>query len=231
MLLDKREVKANVDILKFMYPNYEIVSDNINPFPNRPAIFTGSAVYKDKFVKSYSEAGLDFIVVSNNSDINLTDRRVLVQVTFEKWKKTVPKYLCGPEGFIDYMSDEDFYMCFKHHWITGKWLIKKMPQENTFLQLVDAFNLPKGEFMSRFFEIVDEIGPYRIESSFITFLQRVKYNNYKGRDQIYWLKLKSFNNDRLRRAEQSLYNCLDTNIDNFKLRLLYLMVSVLDNYK
>jgi hypothetical protein len=231
MLINRREVKANVNLLKFMYPNYDVVDVDINPFPTRPAIFTGNVVDKEKFVKIYSDAGLDYIVVSPTSDIDLTNRRILVQVSFEKWKRTVPKYLCGPEGFIDYMSEEDFNTCFKYHWITGKWLIKSMPQENTFLQLVDAFNLPKGEFMSRFFEIVNEIGPYRVESSFITFLRRVKYKNYKGNDMIYRMKLNSFNKDRLERAQNSLCNCLDTNIDNFKLRLLYLMINVLDNYK
>lgn len=231
MIINKREVKGDINLLKFMFPTYDIVKDDLNPFPIKPGIFIGNVVDKEKFVKIYSEAGLDYIVVSPSSDINLYDRRILTQITFEKWKRFPPKYLCGPEGFVDYMSDEEFMRCFKHHWVTGKWLIKEMPQENTFLQLVDAFNLPKGEFMRRFFEIVNEIGPYRIESSFITFLQRVKYNNYKGNDIIYRMKLKSFTGERLEKAEQTLYNCLDTDIDNFKLRLLYLMINVLDNYK
>ena len=40
MELIRREVKCDLDLLKFMYPTYEVINDDTIPtFPDRPAIF------------------------------------------------------------------------------------------------------------------------------------------------------------------------------------------------
>lgn len=241
MLINKREVKCDINLLKFMYPTYELIDENTIPlFPERPAIYYGDTSNKDKFIQQYNQANLDYIVVSNFSNIDLTDRRQLVQVSFEKWRRFVPQYLvgCGREvrrgkgidrGFIDSMDYDDFIRTFKHHWVTGDWIVKSMPDENTFLELITTINLSKMDFIKRYFEVVNDIRPYRIESSLMTFLQRVKYKNYKGiKSKSYRAAIKMYEGKYLYRSLEALNSSLDCNIDNYKLRLLYLLTNILD---
>lgn len=241
MELKRREVKCDVELLKFMYPTYEVITDDTIPsFPDRPAIFVGTT-RKDQFIKTYNQTDLDYIVVSNISNIDLTDRRQLVQVGFEKWNRYVPQYLVGSgrekkkgrgidKGFIDQMEYEDFIWAFKHHWVTGKWVIKDLPDENTFLELITMINQSKIDFIKRFFEVVSDTRPYRIESSIMTFLQRAKYKNYRGiSSKTYKAAIKFYEGKYTEKSLQAINNTLDTKIDNFTLRLLYLLINILDS--
>lgn len=242
MELRRREVKCDVDLLKFMFPTYELIDDDTIPqFPSKPAIFIGTAGKKEVFTKVYNQTDLDYIVVSNASNIDLTDRRQLVQVSFEKWRRFVPQYLAGTGkekkrgkgidmGFIDDMDQDDFMWAFKHHWVTGKWVIKSLPDENTFLELITMINQSKLDFIKRFFEVVNDTRPYRIESSVMTFLQRAKYKNYRGiTSKGYRAAIKMYEGKYLDRSLEALNNSLDSNIDNYTLRLLYLLVNILDS--
>ncbi|MBO7614966.1 MAG: hypothetical protein J6T15_04660 [Bacilli bacterium] len=243
MIIIRKEVKCDVNILKFMYPTFEIIDNDIPLFPERPAIYIGSTQNRDLFIKTYEKADIDYIVVSNTSSIDLTDRRQLVQVSFEKWNRFVPQYLvgCGREkkrgkgidyGFIDELDYEDFLWVFKHHWVTGKWVIKKLPDENTFLELIELINQSKIDFIKRFFEVVNDTRPYRIESSLMTFLLRAKYKNYKGlTSPKYKFTIKKFEGKPVDKSLNALYNSLDTSIDNYTLRLLYLFVNILDTIR
>ena len=242
MRIIKKEVKCDIGLLKFMYPNFEIITDDtLSPFPTRPAIYTGTVNKRDEFVKIYSKAKLDYILVSNFSSIDLTDRRQLVQVSFEKWNRFVPQYLvgCGREkrrgkgidmGFIDQMEQDDFIWAFKHHWVTGKWVVKSLSDENTFLELITAINKPKTEFIKAFFEVVNDTRPYRIESSIMTFLLRVKYKNYRGiTSKKYKAAIKMYEGKYLDRSLDAIYKALDSEIDNYTLRLLYLLMLMISN--
>ncbi len=241
MELKRREVKCDVGLLQFMYPTYELITDdNIPAFPIRPAIFIGT-VRKELFVKTYNQTDLDYIVVSNISNIDLTDRRQLVQVGFEKWNRFVPQYLVGSGtekkrgkgkdmGIIDQMEYDDFIWAFKHHWVTGSWCIKGLPDENTFLELITMINQSKIDFIKRFFEVVGDTRPYRIESSIMTFLQRAKYKNYRGiTSKSYKAAISSYEGKYLDRSLEAINKTLDTNIDNFTLRLLFMLINMIDN--
>lgn len=241
MNIIRKEVKCDVDLLKFMYPTYSIVDDDTIPvFPDRPAIFIGTALGKEKFIKIYNQADIDYIVVSNFSSIDLTDRRQLVQVGFERWNRFVPKYLAGSGvekkkgkgidmGFIDQMDYNDFVWAFKHHWVTGKWVIKSLPDENTFLELITMINQSKIDFIQRFFEVVNDTRPYRIESSLMTFLQRAKYKNYRGvSGKSYKMAIKMFEGKYTESSLKAINSVLDSNIDNYTLRLLNLFITILD---
>lgn len=241
MELIRREVKCDLDLLKFMYPTYEVINDDTIPtFPDRPAIFIGTVNGKDKFLKVYNQTDLNYIVLSQFATIDLTDRRLLVQVSFEKWHRFVPKYLVGSGtdkkkgkgkdmGFIDQMEYEDFIWAFKHHWVTGKWVVKSLPDENTFLELITEFNQPKIDIFKRFFEVVNDTRPYRIESSIMTFLLRVKYGNYRGlTSKRYKAAIKMFSGKSFDRSLEALNEALNCNIDNYTLRLLYLLTTMID---
>ena len=244
MELKRREVKCSPELIKFMFPEYEVINDdNIPIFPIRPAIYVGSLNMREVFLKKYEATDLDFIVVSPNTGIDLTDRRQLVQVGFEKWKRTVPQYLAGSGkelkygrgydmGIIDKLDQDEFMFYFKYHWVTGKWLKKKATDENTFLELITSINSSKVDFMRRFFEVVNDTRPYRIESSIMTFLLRAKYKNYKGiSSSTYKSKVKSFEGKRVEEALESLNKTMDNGIENYTLRLLVLLMNIIDNIR
>lgn len=241
MLILRKEVNCDVDLLKFMYPDFILVDDGEVPtFPDRPAIFIGSRD-KETFIKAYKQTSLDYIVVSKAAIINLYDRRQLVQVGFEKWNRFVPKYLVGSGkedrrgkginmGIIDDLDDEDFMWAFKHHWVTGKWVIKSLPDQNTFLELISVINSSKLDFIKRFFEVVNDTRPYRIESSIMTFLLRVKYKNYKGlKSRQYAGVISMFEGKYLERSIEAINNSLVSSVDNFTLRLLCLLMCIIDS--
>lgn len=244
MNIIKKEVKCDINLLKFMYPTFELIDENNIPaFPIRPAIYVGNMVGRDRFIKQYNEAKVDYIVVNNFSSIDLTDRRQLVQVGFEKWNRFVPQYLVGngqekkkgkgkDMGFIDTLDYEDFIWAFKHHWVTGKWVIKKIQDENTFLELITEINQSKLDFIKRFFEVVNDTRPYRIESSIMTFLQRSKYKNYKDiNSKSYRAAIKLFEGKYTERSLEALNSSIDNSIGNYTLRLLYNLTSIIDRIR
>ena len=244
MELLRREIKCNQELAKFMFPDFEVIREyNIPIFPTRPALYVGSIDYRDLFIKRYEAANLDYVVVSNVSGIDLTDRRQLVQVSFEKWNRYVPQYLVGSGkelkygrgydmGIIDKLDNDEFMFYFKYHWVTGKWLKKKATDENTFLELITTINQSKVDFMKRFFEVVKDTRPYRIESSIMTFLLRAKYKNYRGvSSSTYKAKIRSFEGKSVENALKALNEAMDVSIENYTLRLLVLLMDIVDEVR
>lgn len=230
MLVNKRLTAGNINILRFMFPRYDLVDDtNLPEKPIRPAIFYGNKDLIDTFVKRYKDNNIDFIVKAFYSDINLDDRRVLANIIFEKWRNaTMPKYL---DEIIDSIPQDQFDEMVKIKWVSGKWKIYKIEDENNFLTMVEELNKSKFEFIKSYFRCLENNKPYILESSIITFLLKAKAKNYQGNSFQYRKKLEMYKGEKLNSTLKAIDNALEFNIDNPELRLLNILMNIQDGTK
>ena len=230
MLINKRIAVSDVNLLRFMFPKYKLVSDeDYDSEFNCPIIYKGDYSLVDKIVEKCIENHVDFIIVGNFSEINLEDRRILANVIFEKWRNGVlPKYL---ENIIDDIDYDDFLEAAKIKWVSGKWTIHSISDENTFLQLVEDLNKSMYTFIKTYFNVIEENKPYKLESSMLTFLQRAKTKSYTGTSFMYRKKLNIYTGQKLDNTLNALNKSLDYNIDNPELRLLNLFINIKDSNK
>lgn len=225
MIINKRMVSGDLDMLRFLFPNYEVINE-LRDNPTKPCIFTGKLIDIDRLKTLYEANNLDYIVFTKGqSDINLRDRFTLANVVFEKHKRLVPKYLTG---ILNELDEEVFIRNIKTYWITGKWQDKTVDNEDTFLSFVDTVNKSSMEMYRTYFKVVQSIKPYKLESSFMTFLNRAKDGNNLDINYRYRNKLKLFENDKLIKSIEGLESSLDYNIDNIELRLLNEIVRIME---
>ena len=225
MIISKRMVSGDLDMLRFLFPNYEVISE-LKDNPTKPCIFTGKLIDIDRLKTLYEANNLDYIVFTKGqSDINLRDRFTLANVVFEKHKRLVPKYLAG---ILNELDEEVFIRNIKTYWITGKWQDKTVDNEDTFLSFVDTVNKSSMEMYRTYFKVVQSIKPYKLESSFMTFLNRAKDGNNLDINYRYRNKLKLFENDKLIKSIEGLESSLDYKIDNIELRLLNEIVRIME---
>lgn len=230
MLVNKRCTSGNINLLRFMFPKYELINEeNIPEKPTRPAIFYGDYSKSDDFIHKYQEAHIDFIVMVYKSDINLDDRRVLANIIFEKWRNaTMPKYL---NEIIDEIPPEDFLEMVKIKWVSGKWMIKEIADENNFLTMIEELNKSKFEFIKAYFRCLEENKPYVLESSVLTFLQKAKTKSYQGNSFQYRKKLEMYKGNKLNKTLSAIDSALEFNIDNPELRLMNILMNIQDSNK
>ena len=230
MLVNKRITLSDVNLLRFMFPKYKLVSDkDYSEDLNYPIIYKGDYSLVDKIVERCIENHMDYIIVGNFSEINLEDRRILANVIFEKWRNGVlPKYL---DAIIDNIDYDDFLEAAKIKWVSGKWTITKVNDENTFLQLVEDLNKSMYTFIKTYFNVLEENKPYKLESSMLTFLQRAKTKSYTGTSFMYRKKLNLYTGKKLENTLNAINESLEYNIDNPELRLLNLFINIKDSNK
>lgn len=229
MLVNKRITVANENLLRFMFPRYELVSEkDINRDIIKPVIYKGDYSLADNMIEKCREKNLDYIILGAFSDINLEDRRILANIIFEKWRNGVlPAYL---DKIIDNIDKNEFIEHAKIKWVTGKWKITKIENEDGFLQLIDDLNKSKYDFIKTYFNVLND-KPYKLESSMLTFLQRAKTKSYQGTSFNYKKKLDMYNGTKLERTLDGINESLEYNIDNPELRLLNLFINIQDSNK
>lgn len=230
MLVNKRVTSGDFNILRFLFPNFDIITEtNIPDNPKSPAIYLGNPADIEHFTDRYSKAGQDYIVMSRTSEIDLNDRRILANIIFEKYRNaTLPKYL---DEFIDEIPQDEFIEAVKIKWVTGRWVITEFKNEVNFLNLVESLNKSKYEFIKIYFDSLKANKPYILESSMLTFLIKAKNKTYKGSSFLYRKKLTLYTGKKLDNTLNAIENALEYNIDNPELRLLNLLISIQDSSK
>ena len=214
----------------FLFPRYDIINENTIPEkPGINAIYNGDISATDLFIKKYQEANLDYLVRVFYSDIDLDNRRILANIIFEKWHNaTVPKYL---DNIIDNIQYNQFSEAAKIKWVSGKWVIHEIDNENSFLNIIESLNKSKYEFIKTYFECLDNNKPYILESSIITFLQKAKTKSYVGNSFQYRKKLEMYKDKKLNNTLSAIKDALEFNIDNPDLRLLNILINIQDSNK
>lgn len=225
MIISKRMVSGRLDLLRYMFPNYKVI-DEPEVSPNAPCIYIGDINKIDEIKHVYESNKLDYIVYTSGiSDINLNDRITLANIVFEKYKRLVPKYLMN---IIEELDEDTFIKCIKIYWVSGKWLVKVVDKENTFLDFIETVNKSSMEMYKSYFNVVRTISPYKLESSIFTFLLRAKNENFSKISFSYKNKLKLFTGRKLELTLVGIDKSLDYNIDNYELKVLNMIICMMN---
>lgn len=214
MRLNKKVVSGDINILKFMFPNYNI-RYRVNDI-NSNTIFCGRYDEIDKVKEKCDRFNYDYIIHSNTkSEIDLDNRLILASVVFSKYNRLVPKYI---QDNIREYDDKTFIQNIKIYWLIGKWHIRQ-EQNITFIELINSLSLSMTKMYSSYFNAIRVQGFHRLNASFSSFLNRAKTQNfnvssYKYREKLKVYALKYINIIRAIRVS------LDTNISNKELILL-----------
>lgn len=225
MIISKRMVSGRLDLLRYMFPNYKVI-DEPEVSPNTPCIYIGDISRIDEIKHIYESNKLDYIVYTSGlSDINLNDRITLANIVFEKYKRLVPKYLMN---IIEELDEDTFIKCIKIYWVSGKWLVKAVDKENTFLDFIETVNKSSMEMYKSYFNVVKTISPYKLESSIFTFLLRTKNENFSKISFSYKNKLKLFTGRKLQLTLVGIDKSLDYNIDNYELKVLNMIICMMN---
>lgn len=225
MIISKRMVSGRLDLLRYMFPNYKVINEP-EVSPNAPCIYIGDVSRVDEIKHIYESNKLDYIVYTSGiSDINLNDRITLANIVFEKYKRLVPKYLMN---IIEELDEDTFIKCIKIYWVSGKWLVKAVDKENTFLDFIETVNKSSMEMYKSYFNVVKTISPYKLESSIFTFLLRAKNENFSKISFSYKNKLKMFTGRKLELTLVGIDKSLDYNIDNYELKVLNMIICMMN---
>lgn len=225
MIISKRMVSGRLDLLRYMFPNYKVI-DEPEVSPNAPCIYIGDISRIDEIKHIYESNKLDYVVYTSGlSDINLNDRITLANIVFEKYKRLVPKYLMN---IIEELDEDTFIKCIKIYWVSGKWLVKVVDKENTFLDFIETVNKSSMEMYKSYFNVVKTISPYKLESSIFTFLLRAKNENFSKISFSYKNKLKLFTGRKLELTLVGIDKSLDYNIDNYELKVLNMIICMMN---
>lgn len=225
MIISKRMVSGRLDLLRYMFPNYKVINEP-EVSPNAPCIYIGDISRVDEIKHIYENNKLDYIVYTSGlSDINLNDRITLANIVFEKYKRLVPKYLMN---IIEELDEDTFIKCIKIYWVSGKWLVKVVDKENTFLDFIETVNKSSMEMYKSYFNVVKTISPYKLESSIFTFLLRAKNENFSKISFSYKNKLKLFTGRKLELTLIGIDKSLDYNIDNYELKVLNMIICMMN---
>ena len=225
MIISKRMVSGRLDLLRYMFPNYKVINEP-EVSPNAPCIYIGDISRIDEIKHIYESNKLDYVVYTSGlSDINLNDRITLANIVFEKYKRLVPKYLMN---IIEELDEDTFIKCIKIYWVSGKWLVKVVDKENTFLDFIETVNKSSMEMYKSYFNVVKTISPYKLESSIFTFLLRAKNENFSKISFSYKNKLKLFTGRKLELTLVGIDKSLDYNIDNYELKVLNMIICMMN---
>lgn len=211
-------VKINdIGLLQFLYPDF-IIIDKLPIFTSRPIIFIGET----KYISKIKELGVNYIIVSSLGEFDLNDRLTLLDITFSKYNKKIPKYLLE---FYKDLDDTTFIECFKQHWITGKWNIKEFDSHGIFLDFLCSFRTDTFKMMRTYLELIDKVGAEYIEMSLLTFLTKVVHTP-KNASKWYLKIINEYKHSKYELIEPAIEKYMNTKVYNTELRLFNFIMNL-----
>ena len=136
----------DMGLIQYFYPEFKVMNQP-SLFINSPVIWTGDA----KYLNTLKESKIPVISVTNLAEYSLSDKDTLIQLTFTKWNKPVPKYLYSIKDLLDYDTVLDNV---KLHWIDGKWRLKEFKDLKYFLEFITNLRDSESMVMKRYFNLV-----------------------------------------------------------------------------
>lgn len=211
----------DLGLLQFMYPNF-IVLDKPILFTDKPIIFTGD----NKYLNQIRSLGVDYILVSELAEYDLTNRLVMLEVIFSKWKRKVPKYLLN---FYKDLDDFEFRELVEQFWITGKWGLKEYDNTGAFLEFLMSFKTDSLNIIKTYLKLLDKVGAEYIEMSLLTFLNRVVTPSNRL-SKWYQKVIDEYKHSKYDLIKPALDNYVDSQIYNTELRVFNLILDLNKRY-
>lgn len=160
-------VKIDEDFLKILYPNYEVKS--FVSFLDKGS----NVIYNGKYfnnLKDYLSARTrNFISVSGPPELDLSSRDKLAEYVFDLKGRVYGETY---QQFLEALDDTDFFYSLKMLVVTGK-IPYVISEKTSMFNLYKSLTLSTNEMIKIYYELLNNY-PFRVlESSFLTFLNRV----------------------------------------------------------
>lgn len=211
-------VKVNdIGLLQFMYPDFVIVSRAIM-YSDKPIIYIG----ENKYLNQIKNLGVDYILVTELAEIDLTQRDKLLKVVFNHYNKEVPKYVLE---FYNDLDDDTFMDLCKHYWVTGKWLLKEYDNTGAFLEFLYSFKTDTLNITKTYLSLLNKVGAEYIEMSLFTFLNRV-VTSTGNVSKWYKRTIDEYKRSKSNLIEKAITNYCESPIYNSELRLYNLIIDL-----
>lgn len=211
----------DLGLLQFMYPNY-IIANKPLLCSDKPIIFTGET----KYINQIKNLGINYIFVSYLGEIDMTSRDVLLDIAFSKYNKKVPKYI---QEFKNDLDDNLFMELIKYLWVTGKWSLKEYDNTGAFIEFLKSFKTDTYNISKTYLSLLDKTSAEYIETSLLTFLQKVVTPGAKTSK---WYKqiIDEYRNSKKDLIEPALNTYIDTKVSNSELRIFNLILNLNKRY-
>ena len=211
----------DIGLLQFMYPDY-IILDKPILFSDKPIIFKGET----KYINQIKALGVDYIIITELAEIDLTKREILLEVIFSKYKRPVPKYVLS---FYKDLDDFQFMELVQYYWVTGKWLLKEYDNVGAFLEFLTSFKTDTYNMAKTYLQLLHKVGAEYIEMSLLTFLNRVVLPS--GQLSKWYSKLiEEYRLSKYDLIEPALIKYMDSPIYNTELRTFNLILDLNRKY-
>ena len=211
----------DIGLLQYLYPNFIILNKPII-YSDRPIIFTGES----KYINQIKNLNVDYILISELAEYDLTDRLVLLNVAFAKYNKKVPKYLLS---FYEDLDESTFIELVKQYWITGKWPLKEYTTSGAFLEFLQSFNTDTYTISKTYLQLLNKTGAEYIELSLLTFLNRV-LNPSTRLSKWYQKVINDFKNSKRDLISTAINNYINSPIYSTELRIFNLILDLNRRY-
>lgn len=168
-LISKTVKIENVPALQFFYPTFKVRKELMFSDRDEDIIYIGP--YKRGLTEFLSEHTKRFINTVGSPDLDFTKRKEVVEWIYSKVGKQVPNTVLS---LIDSYDDDYFNYCVKVMWVTGKWVGDDESSDKTLFNLFQSVTGSLKTSLEVYYELIKQYPPYVVESSFLTFLSRVK---------------------------------------------------------
>ena len=207
----------DIGLLQYFYPNFIILNKPVL-YSDKPIIFTGD----NKYINQIKSLGVDYILISELAEYDLTDRLKLLTVIFAKYNRKVPKYLLA---FYEDLDEDTFIELVKQYWITGKWSLKEYTTSGAFLEFLQSFNTDTYTISKTYLQLLNKTGAEYIEMSLLTFLNRV-LNPSTKLSKWYQKVIDEFKTSKKDLIKPAIENYVDSSIYNTELRIFNLILDL-----
>lgn len=207
----------DIGLLQYFYPNFIILNKPVL-YSDKPIIFTGD----NKYINQIKSLGVDYILISELAEYDLTDRLKLLTVVFAKYNRKVPKYLLA---FYEDLDEDTFIELVKQYWITGKWSLKEYTTSGAFLEFLQSFNTDTYTISKTYLQLLNKTGAEYIEMSLLTFLNRV-LNPSTKLSKWYQKVIDEFKTSKKDLIKPAIENYVDSSIYNTELRIFNLILDL-----
>ena len=168
-MLSKTVKIGEPSVLNFFFPQFRLKEELSYTDRDNYIIYTGSG--RRNLQKYLSENTKGFINTVGSPDIDFTDREVALRWVYSNINKEVPKTVV--EAVKNY-DDEYFMYCLKCVWASGFWPGARNSDSPSLYSLFAASPSSLRESYKIYLSLVEDMPAPVVESSFLTFLSRVK---------------------------------------------------------
>ena len=207
----------DIGLLQYFYPNFIILNKPVL-YSDKPIIFTGD----NKYINQIKSLGVEYILISELAEYDLTDRLKLLTVVFARYNRKVPKYLLA---FYEDLDEDTFIELVKQYWITGKWSLKEYTTSGAFLEFLQSFNTDTYTISKTYLQLLNKTGAEYIEMSLLTFLNRV-LNPSTKLSKWYQKVIDEFKTSKKDLIKPAIENYVDSSIYNTELRIFNLILDL-----